>query len=614
MDVSVLQHANDKHPRQVAVEEVVAMIRGEAWPPGYGPLLVAGAVVEGGLQRKHVRWLTGLSAVHITGHGDGSMGSHDGITGSHDGSISGDGQPPWATDPHVVLSWADGSGGRYVVFLYEVSEGFRTDQQMRYYGRAFQWGCNYFERLLGAAADRTGVAVTHAVPLRRDPQVWYNDAAMPFVAADINGKPPDTQRANGMRTATNAEIKQYLADHIFLRRNVVTCRVEYRDIGSPDWLPIDDVRQNSLWDGMSEAMAKEGRSVDYNNLDRIINSDYAPPYHPFRDYLEALPRWDGTTDPILALSVTVQVKGGYDEQMFFYSCLKKWLVAMVAGWVDQQEVNQAILVLLGRQGIYKTTWFSYLLPPELRQYFYTKTNSSTMTKDDRLVLAQYGLVCCEELDTMRPSEMNQLKSLVTARFLDERAAYARYHEHRKHIASFCATGNNAQFLNDATGTRRWLPFEVESITSPRDIPHDYDGIYAQAYALYRQGFPYYFTEAETERLQHHNEQFETPCLERDIIEEYFRRPADNEPCEFIRTSIAAREVSLPGMHVSTVEMGRAFTRLGFRAGVRNHTRGFYVVRIPPDERRRRAQALPPAMHGDPTDGTSQADEVTDAQM
>lgn len=105
MDVSVLQHANDKHPRQVAVEEVVTMIRGEAWPPGYGPLLVAGAVVEGGLQRKHVRWLTGLSAVHITGHGDGSMGSHDGITGrhdgitgSHDGSISGNGQPPWAAD------------------------------------------------------------------------------------------------------------------------------------------------------------------------------------------------------------------------------------------------------------------------------------------------------------------------------------------------------------------------------------------------------------------------------------------------------------------------------------------------------------------------------------
>ena len=83
---------------------------------------------------------------------------------------------------------------------------------------------------------------------------------------------------------------------------------------------------------------------------------------------------------------------------------------MVAGWVNPQVVNNVILVLIGPQGAYKTTWFNYLLPPELRRYFYTKTNASRMSKDDLLVLAQYGLVCCEELDTMRPAELNQLKA------------------------------------------------------------------------------------------------------------------------------------------------------------------------------------------------------------
>jgi chromosome segregation ATPase len=46
-----------------------------------------------------------------------------------------------------------------------------------------------------------------------------------------------------------------------------------------------------------------------------------------------------------------------------------------------------------------------------------------MGRDDLLTLAQYGLVCCEELDTMRPSELNQLKAAVTMPSIDERAAY-----------------------------------------------------------------------------------------------------------------------------------------------------------------------------------------------
>ena len=88
---------------------------------------------------------------------------------------------------------------------------------------------------------------------------------------------------------------------------------------------------------------------------------------------------------------------------------------------------------------------------------------------------------------MRPSELNQLKAAVTMPSIDERAAYAHFHEHRQHIASFCGTGNNVQFLGDETGNRRWLPFEVESIRSPRDHPFNYAGIYAQAYALARPG-------------------------------------------------------------------------------------------------------------------------------
>ena len=253
--------------------------------------------------------------------------------------------------------------------------------------------------------------------------------------------------------ATVQDIEQFLGDHMFLRHNMVTRRTEYRQPSSyehegTDWQPISDRVVNSLWAELSAT--KEVRAQD---IYRVLESDFVPEFNPFTFYLEHLPPWDGD-DHIVAMSVSVSVKGEVEEQLLFAQYLKKWLVGMVAGWINPQVVNNVILVLIGEQGSYKTTWFNYLLPPELRQYFYTKTNSARMGKDDLLTLAQYGLVCCEELDTMRPAELNQLKAAVTMPSIDERAAYAHYHEHRQHFASFCGTGNNMQFLSDPTGNRR----------------------------------------------------------------------------------------------------------------------------------------------------------------
>ena len=286
--------------------------------------------------------------------------------------------------------------------------------------------------------------------------------------------------------ATPDEIEAFLNNHIYLRRNVVTLRTEWREPssyesdGTDKWEPMNDWKLNTLW----KEMAKE-KPVIFDHMKKVINSDSFPDFHPFRFYLEHLPPWDHKNDYILEMSLSVSVKGGVEEQMRFAEYLRKWLVAMVAGWVDEREVNHVILIFIGEQGIYKTTWFNYVLPPELRRYFYTKTNAGRMTKDDLLVLAQYGLVCYEELDTMSSRELNQLKSAVTMPSVDERAPYASFADHRKHIASFCGTGNNVQFLSDTTGTRRWLPFEVEQIESPRDKPFNYEGIYSQAYALYQ---------------------------------------------------------------------------------------------------------------------------------
>ena len=398
--------------------------------------------------------------------------------------------------------------------------------------------------------------------------------------------------------ASVADIRNFLMDRILLRHNVITRRAEYRLPDSGQWQPISDRVVNSLWAELSAT--KQVRAQD---IYRVIESDFVPEYNPFQFYLDHLPPWDGQ-DYILGMSVSVSVKGDVDQQMLFAQYLKKWLVGMVAAWVDAQVVNNVILVLIGEQGSYKTMWFNRILPPDLRAYFFTKTNSNKMGRDDLLTLAQYGLVCCEELDTMRPSELNQLKAAVTMTSIDERAAYAHYHEHRPHIASFCGTGNSVQFLSDPTGNRRWLPFEVESIEPPQDHPLDYAGIYAQAYALYKQGFRYWFSREEIVKLSEHNRQFETPRLESELVQLYFRKPVGVEPGEFMPVSLALQLVGMGiTQKLSTVSLGRAFVELGFERRTFHNVRGYVVVRRSAEEMRSLRQAMAQAKGHTDTDVT-----------
>ncbi|MBR5847198.1 MAG: virulence protein E, partial [Bacteroidaceae bacterium] len=100
------------------------------------------------------------------------------------------------------------------------------------------------------------------------------------------------------------------------------------------------------------------------------------------------------------------------------------------------------------------------------------------------------------------------------------SAFARYKERRAHIASFCGTGNNPRFLTDLTDNRRWLPFMVRDIDSPWTHPMPYTEMYAQAYALYREGFRYWFDADDNAELARHNRQFEEPCMEEELIATY----------------------------------------------------------------------------------------------
>ncbi len=404
-------------------------------------------------------------------------------------------------------------------------------------------------------------------------------------------------------TANVSEIQNFLDDHVNLRFNVITHRVEYKmKEGEGKWQPICDRAVNSLWTKLSV----ETR-VYATDIFRVIESDYVPSFHPFSAYLESLPEWhEGDPDYIAELAATVKVKDE-DAHFTFQYALRKWIVAMVAAWIDETVVNNVILVLIGEQGTYKTTWLNHILPPDLQAYFYTKTNANRMSKDDLITLSQYALECYEELENMSSKDLNQLKAAVTMRSIDERAPYAHFSEKRNHTSSLCATGNSVEFLSDPTGNRRWLPFEVESIQSPQEHPFHYEGIYSQAYALYKSGFQFWFDKKEIQAVNRHNKLFETPRLERELVDLYFAKPTQEGTGIFITIAHALQYISNGiSQKLSAINVSRAFKELGFERKRTKNSRGYIVViRSAEDIRRYQHSQMVESQPDDPTqDGLS----------
>lgn len=400
-------------------------------------------------------------------------------------------------------------------------------------------------------------------------------------------RPPRKRRETEARRglATPDEIEGFLTTQAEFRKNVVTGKEEMRYPNAREFVELTDRLVNSLW----SRMTKEGHNVRLCDVHSVLESEFVPEFNPFVQYFRSLPEWDGTTDYIGQLAATVHVEG---DAELFDNCFRKWLVATVASLMVKEVTNHEILVLVGRQGCYKTTWLARLLPPELRRYFCVRSNNGRLTKDDNLALSEFALICLEEIDELRQSELNQLKALVTLPAVNERRAYGHYKENRPHIASFCGTTNHSEFLNDPTGSRRWLPFTVKHIDDPYTHPVDYAGVYAQALSLWKTGFRYWFDEKEIAQVNARNERFETASLETDLVLASFRVPMPGEECLFLTVGEILQHIS-GGMKnpLSAVKVGLALRKAGFEHLRVSGKRGYRVVMYTCEEVNRNRRAL-----------------------
>jgi len=345
------------------------------------------------------------------------------------------------------------------------------------------------------------------------------------------------------------------------------------------WHEMKDRNENDLY---MACCAESGVNVTDKLFHTVLNSSVVPEVNPLREYVMALPAWTPDMPDYIGQAAAMVHMATDEENNLWRVCFPKWFVAMVAGWTDDQIVNHQVIVLVGRQGIYKSSWINRLLPPQLQAYSTDHVDIDRLDKDEELRAAEYGLINIDELDKLTDRQLNKLKSMITTQHVDVRAPFGRHKEKRVRVASYAASGNKEEFLTDQTGNRRWLPFHVMSIDSPYIYTLPYDGMYAQARYLLENGFNYWFDEVDIKTLEQHVDEFMIPTSEEELIPLYYS-PAKLEDggSVFVSLSEISAKITSYGNLKKNPEprrLGAIMTKLGFKKERSGHggRRGYYV--------------------------------------
>ena len=340
----------------------------------------------------------------------------------------------------------------------------------------------------------------------------------------------------------NSEIETYLSSRYEFRYNTVLGRTEYRRMNSSDFTKVGRYEINTL---RREIDNDIGIITSSDNLYSIIESSFSPRINPIQEYFKALPLVDIGYDegnsnisslslkaiPELASCVVVR---NSDKWLPY---LTKWLVAVVANAMDDRECrNHTCLVLTGEQGKFKTTFLDLLCPSKLHGYSYTG-KIYPQEKDTLTYIGQNLIVNIDDqLKALNKRDENELKNLITCPMVKYRMPYDKYVEEHPHLASFVASVNGNDFLTDPTGSRRFLPFEVLSIDIERAKAISMDNVYAEAKALLKSDFRYWFDDEEVTELYRESEDFQVQTAEMELLLRCFEKPTEDESYSLMTTT------------------------------------------------------------------------------
>ena len=211
----------------------------------------------------------------------------------------------------------------------------------------------------------------------------------------------------------------------------------------------------------------------------VENEARANPFHPVRDYLDAL-RWDGKprVDDWLVRYCRAE------DTDFVRAAGRLWLIAAVRRvWQPGCKFDE-MLVLESLQGGFKSTALATLAVKE--EWF---SDDLPLNADTKMVIERLNgrwIVEAAELKGMRKGEVEHLKSFLSRRIDRARMAYGRMPVEAPRQCVIVGTTNSEQYLRDGTGNRRYWPVKVGEINMV-ELRGDRDQLWAEAAFLESEG-------------------------------------------------------------------------------------------------------------------------------
>ena len=391
-------------------------------------------------------------------------------------------------------------------------------------------------------------------------QKWFGEKEVlkqeSQASCDLHTPSPSREgKQNKVSRTMLEDLEVCLFSNYVFRFNVLTEQTEFCKKGEKVFHLVDQRALNTF---CMEAR-KQGVNCWDKDVSRLLLSQQIADFHPFSDYMEKLPEWDGV-DRVLELARRVS------DEALWVSGFHRWMLGMVAQWMklEGQCANAvAPLLVSTEQGRCKSTFCSIILPEELQRFYIDKFDLTSVSGCEQK-LSQFGLINMDEFDRYSVRSMANLKNLMQLKKLTFRKSHRSYYSQLPRIASFIGTSNQKELLTDTTGSRRFLCVEVKGkidCTRP-----DYAQLYAQLKAELLAGERYWFTSEEEKEIQENNRYFYRQSPEQEIFFRCFRLPKEGEEAMLLSpTEIFCRlqkkyPAAFRGSNV--VNMGRMLIGLG----------------------------------------------------
>lgn len=372
-----------------------------------------------------------------------------------------------------------------------------------------------------------------------------------FKSQDFN----PTINENGKSELNIDEVEIWLNSNYNIKKNEVT--EAYENDGNE----MTEEDFNSIYIQAKKTFDKLSREI----FNYVVFSNFTQKYNPIKNYINSL-KWDNKDRISDLCKVITSDTGDYN---FRYIMLKKWLVGIMEG-IYTTKANQLMLILGGKKNTGKSYFFENLLPKFLERYMVNDFIKSD--KDALLIYCNNILFFNDEFEN-DDRNIAITKKLLSARYFDVRAPYSKKSIKRKKIASFCAATNETQILNDPTGNRRMIFFEITDKMDWKLYEQiDKQQLFAQVLSLFESGETSQLNINEIEKLEEvTGEKHKEASIEAELLFEYITKEDNN--IHFKTTTIIKDYLeTVSKQKLSIKKLGIELKRLGY---LRVKSKGIY---------------------------------------